>query len=505
MKSCVPSALALLALSPLSFADLELDKFGGAVPGTIEFDVQGDAGELVAVVLSTLEVQSQPLPGVTLEVGLDQILLTFQIPGLFGVLDGSGLASANLTVPNTPSLIGARLSAQALQGPDFTEVSNLVRVTLQAPDTFAETLEFPTLPIAGGAVADLGSGQRLFAGGSGPVAQVYDSRTEEWEVSGVSFGVGLLSQSTGLADGRILFTGGLDLTSGQPTAAAALYDPATQTTTDLSMTTARAAHQASLLSNGQVMITGGFGSLSTGGGTDLVAILLQAFQGLLASTEVFDPVAMTFSPGPNMLEARAFHGSTALDNGDVLIAGGMTLLPIVNLPVVSNTAYQYVPSLQSFGLPKFFDGPRLLQTQVKLDDGSVLLAGGLTLDLSTFLQTGQITDLTIGALTDVQRYTTGFFGGFGSVGDLSVPRAAAGSAVLPGNGALLLGGLSVVVSATELTFEPSASADRFTLGSPITPTGDLSAPRLFPLVEPLDDGTVLVVGGGPTTSEVFQP
>jgi len=46
--------------------------------------------------------------------------------------------------------------------------------------------------------------------------------------------VGLLSQSTGLQDGRVLFTGGLD-TTGQPTTAAAVYDPVAQTTTTLTM------------------------------------------------------------------------------------------------------------------------------------------------------------------------------------------------------------------------------------------------------------------------------
>ena len=76
-------------------------------------------------------------------------------------------------------------------------------------------------------------GDFLFVGGSGPVAQRYSERLEEWELAGASFGVGLLAQTTALPDGRVLFTGGLDLLTGQPTDAAAIYDPATQTTTPL--------------------------------------------------------------------------------------------------------------------------------------------------------------------------------------------------------------------------------------------------------------------------------
>jgi hypothetical protein len=498
-------ALLAASLSAPALAQLSLDKQGGAVPGNVTFKLAGNPGQVYGIVLSTIEAQSEVLPGVFLDVALDQLGLTFSVPGLLGVLNGAGQASPNLITPNNPALVGARVSAQALQGPAFSDVSNLVRVTLAAPGTFAESLNSPSLPIAGGAAAKLSGGRVLFAGGSGPVAQTYDSRVEEWELSGASFGVGFLSQSTALADGRILFTGGLDLTTGQPTAAAALYDPQAQTTVNLSMTTARAGHQATLLSNGRVLITGGFGNLTTGGGTDILTILIAAFQGLLNSTEFFDPTTELFTSGSNMLEPRAFHTSTALNNGDVLVAGGLTLIPIINLPTVSNTAYQYIPALQSFGLPKFFSGPRLLHTAVKLGDGSVALAGGLTLDLTTFLSTGDPADLTLGALSDVQRYTGGFFGGFSSVGSLSEPRAAAGGIALPGNQVLFLGGFRVTLSATTIDIGPSQGADRYTLGSGVSATGSLTAARVFPLVTALDDGTVMVVGGGPLTSEIYQP
>jgi len=38
----------------------------------------------------------------------------------------------------------------------------------------------------------------------------------------------------------------------------------------------------------------------------------------------------------------------------------------------------------------------------------------------------------------------------------------------------------------------------------ITPTGSMAEARLFPITLPLPDGTILIVGGGPAQSEVYQ-
>lgn len=496
--------LPLLLLSPLAaHAQVTLDRSGGGLPGTAAFQLDGTPGDLYVLVLATSE-QTTPVGAVNLDVPLDLLNLSFQIPGLVGLLNPAGSASPSFGLPALPSLAGLTVSAQSLAGFGLDQVSNLVRLTLAPVGTFADTLSAPVLPIAGGAAVERADGTWLFAGGSGPLAQSYDPRLEQWDLAGASFGVGLFSQATALADGRILFTGGLDLTTGQPSAAAAIYDAEAGTTTELSMLSARAAHGASLLSNGRVMVTGGFQSLSIGDPTDLLSVFLAAFSGLLASTEYFDPTTETFVAGPNMLEPRAFHTSTALNNGDVLVAGGMTLLPIVNIPTVSSTAYQFVPALNSWGLPKFFSGARLAHSAVKLSDGSVLLVGGLTLDLTDFLTTGDPASIAIGSLSSVLRYTGGFFGGFSNVGNLSEPRAGAGLAALPSGGALIAGGFRLILSASQVDVGTSASADRYQLGVGVSPTGSMGAARLFPLLVPLGDSTVLVVGGGATDAEVYQ-
>lgn len=496
------SALAL-ATAPLCAQSVALDKRGGALGGNVTFTVRGTANDLYVILFALFE-QTTPVPalGVTLAIPDTFAGPSLGIPGFFGTLPGNGEATAAVPVPADPGFAGLRLPFQAVVGSAFPfAASNLVRVTLQPADTFAPTLTQPAVPIAGGGVLAMANGEQLFVGGSGPVAQRYAERTEEWTSAGASFGVGLLAQTTPLADGRVLFTGGLDLATGQPTAAAAVYDPATQQTTTLTMALPRAGHGASRLGNGRVLITGGLQSFD-------LTNPLASLQAITATTEVFDPTTNSFTAGPNMLEARALHTSTTLTNGDVLVAGGLALLPIVNLPNVSSTAYRFNPATNSFGFPSLFTGGRLLHSATALSNGRVLLAGGLSVDLTAFLTSGRIEDIVIGTRTDAQLYTPGSFGfgSFATVQGMQDGRAAAASAPLPNGGALIAGGFRLTVDVSTSTFDFALldSADAFASNpSAFRAVGAMGAPRAFGLATPLPDGTVLVVGGG-GPSEVFQ-
>jgi hypothetical protein len=493
--------LASLPVSSAGAQSLSLGKFGGAAPGDTTLTVQGPPGSVYAILFAFAEQPTSVL-GMTLDIPLDWIDFAGLLPGFVGVIGPGGSQTATFPLPGgIPGLDAAVISFQAVAAPAPFLVSNLVRVTPAAQGTFEPALEDPPVPILGGGTATAPDGRVVFAGGSGPIAQRYDSRIEEWEDAGITFGVGLFSQTTGLADGRVLFTGGLDLT-GQPTAAAALYDPATGQTTPLAMNAPRAGHGASRLGNGKVLITGGFSSFD-------LANILSLFQGIQGTTELFDPATQTFAPGPILLEARALHSSTTLQSGEALIAGGLTLVPIVNVPLVSSTAYRYNPATNSFGFPAFFSGSRFLHSAVGLPNGKVLLAGGITLDLSQFIATGDPTTIVIGTLTDGQLYTPTLFGfgTFATVGALSEGRAGAALAVLPDGGALVAGGFQLTIDLSTATFVvgATASADRFVLPGSFVPTGGMAAPRLFPLATPLPDGTVIVVAGGPPTAEIYQP
>ncbi len=503
MHRILPAAfLSMFVLASAPAQTLSLDKSGGAIPGVTSWKLTGPAGAPY-ILLFALNEQSTPIGPITLDIPLDFITVSQALPGFTGVLNAMGMATPSFSLPNEPLLADLVISCQAVAiNAGNPIVSNLVRVTPEVAGTFAPALNDPTVPIIGGTVATGPGGELLFVGGSGPVAQRYLSRTEEWELAGATFGVGLLSQSTTLADGRVLFTGGLGL-DGQPTNAAALYDPITQTTTNLTMATARAGHGASLMGNGRVIITGGFSIFNL---TDILAFL----QSITGSTEIFDPVTGVFTAGPTLLEPRALHTSTSVTGGQVFIAGGLTLLPIVNIPTVSATAYRFNPSNNSFGFPSFFSGARFLHSAVALSNGKVLLVGGLTLDLSAFLTSLDPTQIVIGTRTDGQVFSPGIlgFGTFATANGMASGRAGAGVAALPNGNAVVTGGFTLTIDVPTSTFVAALSetTDRF-VGSnnTFTPSGSMAAGRVFPVMTALPDGTILILGGGPLNAEIYQP
>ncbi|MGK0301237.1 MAG: hypothetical protein ACI89X_002113, partial [Planctomycetota bacterium] len=495
-----PTLLALAA--PVLAQNLDLDKIGGGLGGLLECPIHGLPNEPYALLVDVIEQQTTlPALGITLDITDQLVSLTLSIPGFLGLTNSNGDATPTVPMPNIPVLQSLTLSMQAIAGSGPFRVSNLVRVTPQTSGTFKPALNAPSLPIAGGGVVAEDDGAMLFVGGSGPVATRYQSRIEEWELGGATFGVGLLSQTTPLADGRVLFTGGLDIAGGQPTDAAAIYDPATQTTTTLTMSSPRAGHGASQMGNGMVLITGGLLNFD-------LANPLTLLTGIQTSTEIFNPATGTFATGPNLLEARALHTSTTLTNGQVLIAGGITLLPIVSVPTVSSTAYLFNPASGNFGFPTFFNGARFLHSATALSNGKVLIAGGLSLDLTTFLTTLDPLDLVIGTRDDCLLYSTGFlFGGFTQVAGMQVGRAGAAIAPLPNGGALIAGGFQVTIDIANGGFVLGATetADVFSQGpNAIAPTGSMAAPRLFPVTANLPDGTIMVLGGGPLNAEIYQ-
>ncbi|WP_143196149.1 kelch repeat-containing protein [Archangium sp. Cb G35] len=72
----------------------------------------------------------------------------------------------------------------------------------------------------------------------------------------------------------------------------------------------RAAHTATLLEDGRVLLAGGYRTGSDG------------MDSTVSSAELFDPMTGTVTPVPALDSARAFHTATRLPGGKVLLAGG---------------------------------------------------------------------------------------------------------------------------------------------------------------------------------------
>src|SRR5215469_8620182 len=125
-----------------------------------------------------------------------------------------------------------------------------------------------------------------------------------------SMNVGRIDHTaTLLANGDVLVTGGANNSTGY-LSSAELYNHSTgKWTLTGSMTAPRDGHDAVLLHNGQVLVAGGIN-----------ASLSQC--GTLASAELFNPSTDTWTATGSMTTGRYSFTLTVLPNGEVLAAGG---------------------------------------------------------------------------------------------------------------------------------------------------------------------------------------
>ena len=143
-------------------------------------------------------------------------------------------------------------------------------------------------------------------------AQLYDPISDSFRPAGMM--IADHSTATLLANGKVLFAGGEDIGRSS---SAELYDPATGTFGSTgNMGWRRVWHALTLLPNGL--------ALTTGGETDSCAGNGCTFAGSVASAELYDPSAGTFLATATMAEARSTHTATLLNDGRVLVAGGVS-------------------------------------------------------------------------------------------------------------------------------------------------------------------------------------
>ena len=148
------------------------------------------------------------------------------------------------------------------------------------------------------------------------------------------------------------------------------------------MSAQRASHTATLLSNGKVLIAGGF----------------VGEENSLASAEIFDPKTNGFSQAENMRVERSSHTATLLPNGKILVAGGFNGNYL-------DSAEIYDPTTGKFTSAPKMTTARSNHIAVLLNNGKVLLAGGVGTDW-TFLSSAEIYDPTGNTFTATGAMTT---------------------------------------------------------------------------------------------------
>ncbi|MGQ0600170.1 MAG: Kelch repeat-containing protein [Anaerolineales bacterium] len=268
--------------------------------------------------------------------------------------------------------------------------------------------------------------------------------------------------ATLLADGRVLLAGGFkDDGHGDELALASaeLYDPQTDTFMLAgAMAEPRNGHTATRLPDGSVLLVGGWG--------DDVR---------LSTTELYDPTSGTFTAAGALVTRRANHTATLLNDGRVLLAGGSQTRNVL----VPN-AEVYEPTSGVFTAIAALGEPREGNTATQLSDGRVLLAGG-TAENDRVLASAEIFEPATNTFT--------------RVGDLTTARRKHAAILLPDGRVLIIGGSDDrdwrgKYISTEL-FDPATQT--------FAPGPDLSNER-FKLADAtvlLPDGRVLVSGGSP--------
>jgi hypothetical protein len=288
--------------------------------------------------------------------------------------------------------------------------------------------------------------------------------------------------ATLLGNGKVLMTGGT-IAEFTMTNTAELFDPASGTFTSLfpnHMFSARAAHTATLLPSGKVLIAGGFN--------------YETSNRTLTTAELFDPATGTFTSLPSMTTDRRYHTATLLPNGKVLIAGGYR-----DTEVATHTAEIFDPATETFTpLASTMILGRGDHTATLLPNGKVLIVGGYTCCDATGLD----------SRADLFDPATGTFTPTVFMGVILFLHTAT---LLPNGKVLIAGGYenSAIFNATNaaLVFDPALGI--------FTPLPPMTLPRMYHTATLLPSGKVLITGGalawlvGPyiltNTAELFDP
>lgn len=320
----------------------------------------------------------------------------------------------------------------------FTDQGNLVSMTAPTVTVLADG----NVLVRG----DDRSGEGRFASGE------YSFLPDSWVEAGEEVVERGGHTATLLQNGKVLVTGGtLDI---NPLASCELYDPTSRTWSAAeSLPQGREQHAAVLLTDGRVLVVGGDteGTLipdadvydpTKNTWSDAGAMLDPSFNPtatLLANgtvfvvdgdatgtTEIYDPTTNGWSAGPTAGNGHAYGASaTTLTDGRILIVGGTAGMSIN--PITLAYPEIYDPVAGTWSAAGTMNQNRVAHTAVRLLNGTVLVAGGVTQNgLEGSISSAEIYDPATNTWTPT--------------GSLNLPSAGGAAVLLPGGQVFMVGG-----------------------------------------------------------------
>ena len=309
------------------------------------------------------------------------------------------------------------------------------------------------------------------AGGTPPLAEIYDPDTRSWSFTSPMQSFHSKHTVTALADGRVLVTGGegrISLVRGNELTVSEVYDPGADawTVTGPMTTEEPFNHTANLLADGRVLVAGGTAST------------------VLADAQLYDPVTNTWSTTNPMHHPRTYHASVRLRDGRILVAGGYD---DSGLPM--NTAEIWDPNTGQWT----DTGPMVAAYHSETNDMVVLRSGQALLVAGVTVVNGQLVQSRDAQIfnpaTGTWRPTTPLPG---------PPRTDHTVTALPDGRVLVAGGLTEDLTLPSTPVSSVALADAYVF-DPARETWTIAPPmdvaRSEAAAALLQDGTVLVAGG----------
>ena len=293
-------------------------------------------------------------------------------------------------------------------------------------------------------------------------------------------------QATLLPDGRVLVSGGMD-NSGSSILQAEVYTPGTGAwSVEASNLTGRIEHAATLLQDGRVLVVGGVPQYSQCSSSQSAETLTPGAQSWVATGSL--PAVV----GSGMAVAR-------LKDGRVLVSGGGN-----RCGAVYATSALFDPSTNTWSATSSMNVPREFHSLVLLADGRVLAAGGVTGSPFNMVASAEVFNPATGLWTPV--------------GTAARERATACGQYMQTFLTTLQSGVVLAAGAwmggCQSGAFPSTNADVY---NPATgnwaPVGALNTGRASTTPTILPDGRVLLAGGmvgtpssAPSASaEIFNP